>query len=66
MAEVHQLIPTPRPHLASRQWLGPEGGNIVILPCIRRERLSDMRPLAIDERCLALRSMGAMPEEQSA
>jgi hypothetical protein len=65
MAEVHQLVPLHRPFLASRQWAGPEGGNIVILPCIRRERLSDLRPLTREDRVLSRRLAGGQ-DEQSA
>ncbi len=65
MAEVHQLVPPRRPFLASRQWAGPEGGNIVILPCIRRERLSELRPLTRDDRSL-MRRVSVAQDEQSA
>ncbi len=66
MAEVHQLVPPPRPYLATRPWRGPEGGNIVILPCIRRERLSDHRSMTMEERCMALRAVALAQDEHSA
>ncbi|WP_062230794.1 hypothetical protein [Aureimonas sp. N4] len=62
MAEVHQLVPSPRPYLAGRPWRGPEGGNIVILPCIRRERIAEFVPVRSDERTLARRSFKAVDE----
>ena len=62
MAEVHQLVPSPRPYLAGRPWRGPEGGNIVILPCIRRERIVDLVPVRGDERTLVRRSFRSADE----
>jgi len=62
MAEVHQLVPSPRPFWATRPWRGPEGGNIVILPCIRRERISDLSHSRDDERRLTRRSFTVADE----
>ncbi len=64
MAEVHQLVPTQRSFPAgARAWFGPEGGNVVILPCIRRERLDALDDMPANERVIR-RAMAQAPSEE--